>query len=172
MKPSIFGKPDGGKLELGAHALGRMLAFVQDTSRKKEAGGVLLGRQILESADVVVDEVTMPMQGDRRYRARFYRDRRRHQEVIDRAWRESSGTCTYLGEWHTHPEPRPTSSAYDLREWQRKLREDTFAGDTLHFAIVGTRTLRVWVGDQRTLDCTPIGEFDYQGVDHGEDQGA
>lgn len=158
-KPAIFRKSDAGKLEIGQHALTRMLAFVQSTPRKTEAGGVLLGRYILESADIVIDEITIPMPGDRRSRSGFYRDHRRHQKVIDRAWRESGGTCAYLGEWHTHPESRPVPSDTDRREWRRKLKEDVFDSDRLYFIVVGIESLRAWEGARSRLECRLIGEY-------------
>jgi integrative and conjugative element protein (TIGR02256 family) len=164
VKLPIFRTSDGGKFETSRYALTRMLAFVQDTPRKKEAGGVLLGRHILESLDIVVDEVTVPMHGDRRGRIRFYRDYHRHQQTIHRAWHESRGTCTYLGEWHTHPESHPTPSGTDLREWQRKLQADVFDGDRLYFIVVGTATLRIWEGVKTTLECMRIGEYFHSGV--------
>ncbi|NNC30862.1 hypothetical protein HKM21_16460 [Longimicrobium terrae] len=118
---------------------------VQDSREKREAGGVLLGRHILHTADVVVDGVTIPLPGDQRERFRFVRARQRHQEAIDRAWRESGGTCTFLGEWHTHPERHPWPSGVDRQDWLRKLREDAFT-DWLFFVIVGMEEIRVWEG--------------------------
>jgi len=81
-----------------------MRHYVQDVPTKPEAGGVLLGRHILETGDIIVDLITEPMPSDRQGRFRFFRARRPHQAAIDRAWRASGGTYTYLGEWHTHPE--------------------------------------------------------------------
>jgi integrative and conjugative element protein (TIGR02256 family) len=170
-EPSIFRKSDAGRLEIGQHALARMLAFVQSTPRKTEAGGVLLGRYLLESTDIVIDGITIPMPGDCRSRSSFYRDHRRHQQAIDRAWRESGGTCAYLGEWHTHPERRPLPSGTDRREWRRKLREDVFDGDRLYFIVVGIESLRVWEGIRSSLECRLIGEYLHaQGDGHVEDE--
>jgi integrative and conjugative element protein (TIGR02256 family) len=87
----------------------------------------------------------VPMRGDRRARCRFDRAAQRHQELIDQAWAASGGTTTYLGEWHTHPEPVPDASSIDAGTWTRKLMTDHYAG-CLFFVILGTREVRVWEG--------------------------
>jgi integrative and conjugative element protein (TIGR02256 family) len=113
-----------------------------------EAGGVLLGRHIVDSDDIVIDKVTTPQPGDRSSRFRFIRARRRHQKLIDAAWCESNGTVTYLGEWHTHPERVPHPSLVDRVGWVKKLLFDDFA-DALFFVIVGTEGVGVWEGRHR-----------------------
>lgn len=45
------------RLIIVEHALKQMQAFAQHCSEDQEAGGVLLGRHLLDSRDVVVDEV-------------------------------------------------------------------------------------------------------------------
>ena len=134
---------------------------MQNTFYKREAGGVLLGRYIRESLDIVIDQVTVPMKGDRRQRFSFFRDHHRHQRAIDRAWQETRGTTHYLGEWHTHPESIPIPSNTDLKDWQCRLKQDVFSGNALYFVIVGTETLRIWEGDKNSLACQLIGEFQY-----------
>jgi integrative and conjugative element protein (TIGR02256 family) len=98
----------------------------------------------------VVDEVTIPMRGDRRMRLAFHRSPKPHQEVIDSRWAVSQGTCQYLGEWHTHPEFSPTPSSTDLSDWRRRLSADQFEGDSLLFVIVGICEVRVWEGFRST----------------------
>jgi integrative and conjugative element protein (TIGR02256 family) len=143
-----FARPDGARVQIGPAALEAIRGYVQDGPHKPEAGGVLLGRHLLGTGDVVVDQVTTPQPGDRRRRRWFFRGRRRHQELIDRAWRESDGTCTYLGEWHTHPEPDPAPSWVDALDWRRKLAFDRFT-EPIFFVIAGTVETRAWEGRRR-----------------------
>jgi integrative and conjugative element protein (TIGR02256 family) len=161
MRTPIFTKSDGGKLELSFPALSRMLKFRQDRCWKREAGGVLMGRYIRESLDVVIDDVTVPMRGDCRGRFNFFRDGARHQRAINRAWQESEGTTHYLGEWHTHPEKIPTPSPTDQTNWSQHLQRDIFSGDTLLFIIVGIEFIRVWEGHRQSLNYVLIGELNY-----------
>lgn len=146
----VFRRLDGGGVKIDAHALRRMASYRQVGVSWPEAGGILLGRYILDSEAVVVDEVSEPMHGDRRSRFSFFRHQDAHQRLIARRWRDSAGTCHYLGEWHTHPEVCPNPSAVDLAEWRRRLTEDCFAADFLLFVIVGTYRVRMWEGRRRS----------------------
>ena len=161
MKPVIFSKIDGGKLKIGTEALFQMQKYIQDNKFKREAGGVLLGRYIKNSLDIVVDEVTVPMWGDRRGWFNFFRARRPHQKIIDRRWKESGGTINYLGEWHIHPESIPTPSGIDISDWERKLDRDFFDSNSLHFVILGIEGLRTWELSKKSLTRELIGEFWY-----------
>jgi len=143
-----FARVGGGRFQIGPSALVVMRQYVQGALEKAEAGGILLGRHILGTDDIIVDDATVPMPGDRSSRFQFFRARRRHQEAINRAWQESSGTCTYLGEWHTHPERRPIPSLVDRLRWQQKLLRDQFT-EPIFFVIVGIVEVRVWEGRRR-----------------------
>jgi integrative and conjugative element protein (TIGR02256 family) len=132
-----------------------MRGYLQNSPRKAEAGGVLLGRHIAGSLDIVVDDATVPMRGDRRERFLFLRAQKPHQRVIDRAWHDSGGTCVYLGEWHTHPEPVPTPSTVDRNNWKRKLKQDRF-DSFVFFVILGSRDIRVWEGHEGGTVLLPL----------------
>lgn len=118
----------------------------------------MLGRYILDSQDVVIDKISFPMSGDRANRFTFFRNKKAHQQIIDREWEVSKHTCTYLGEWHTHPEQRPVPSCIDLFNWKRKLKKDVFDSDFLFFLIVGTSEMRMWEGYKRsrTMSLLPL----------------
>ena len=139
-------------------AVAEMLGFAQMSEGATEAGGVLIGRHIVDSRDIVIDGVTGPMPGDRRARTRFDRAHRRHQDVLDDTWERSGGTSVYLGEWHTHPEPSPTPSQVDLNDWRRRLVSDSVEADFLLFVIVGQREIRIWEGSRVALGVTRLRE--------------
>ena len=146
--PLVFARPAGGRLKVDRDALAVIARHLQRADDAPEAGGVLLGRRIAGTHDVVVDSATEPMAADRRSRFRFRRHRRGHQLAIDRAWRESGGRSGWLGEWHTHPELDPTPSVVDRADWRRKLVVDRY-DESLFFLIAGTGQLRVWEGARR-----------------------
>jgi len=124
---------------------------IQIDAHKPESGGVLLGRYILGTCDIVIDKVTFPMPGDKSTRTTFFRKKQTHQEVIDREWKVSDGTCTYLGEWHTHPERVPSPSCIDRYNWHRKLKKDIFDSDSLFFLIIGTEEIKLWEGSRKSM---------------------
>lgn len=120
-----------------------MLGFLQDNPRKYEAGGVLIGRHLIGGEDIIVDQVTTPMRGDKRSILSFYRAQKSHQRALDRAWKVSGGVCTYLGEWHTHAEPIPLPSGVDERERTRNLATAQ-CSHPIFFVVFGMDSARVW----------------------------
>jgi integrative and conjugative element protein (TIGR02256 family) len=146
-----FDRCDGGAVKIADGALQDFARFAQTSSSSKEAGGVLIGRHILNSKDIVVDAVTTPLPGDRRTRTSYHRHAAGHQEILDRAWAASRGTSVYLGEWHTHPEPTPSPSQIDLKDWNRRLRADIVEAPFILFVIVGQKHVCAWLGDRQTL---------------------
>lgn len=136
------------RLIIVEYALQQMQAFAQHRCWDREAGGVLLGRHLLDSCDVVVDEVTTPQNSDRRSRYSFFRSSR-HELAARKRWNEEESTLAYLGLWHTHPEPDPTPSGIDRRDWMQAVSGDTFEGNRLFFPIIGTHSIRIWTLSRR-----------------------
>jgi len=139
-----------GVLKISSVPLKKMESFIQDERSKSEAGGVLLGRLIINSKNIIIDRISVPMVGDQRSRTHFSRAEKRHQQIITTAWNKSNETCHYLGEWHTHPEFYPTPSQQDKRNWREILENRTFSSLYLYFVIVGEKETRVWEGNHKT----------------------
>lgn len=146
----IFTLSNKGRLKIDSRPLKKMHSYRQDAPEKLEAGGVLLGRFIIDSKDKIIDRVTVPMTGDTRARMQFIREEKRHQKIISSVWKKSKVTCNYLGEWHTHPEKYPTPSRQDLKNWKEILSTRIFSSLNLYFVIIGSKETRVWEGNRRT----------------------
>jgi len=108
-----------------------------------EAGGCLFGSY--RGDHMHITNCTYPRQGDKRSPLRFDRKDRFHLSYARRLYKASNNTCTYLGEWHTHPQDKPAPSGFDYKEWDRitSIRKNwkTVA------IIVGREELWVGVGD-------------------------
>lgn len=152
----FFRNIEGGLFKICEEVVLQMMNYAQDDQQKTEAGGILLGRFIVGTADVVVDQVTTPMPGDKRSRYWFFLEARDHQTVIDRRWNQSKHRCNYIGGWHTHAEVSPSPSGTDTRDWKRALKKNQFDSETLFFVIVGTREIRVWEGDRHSGAITEL----------------
>lgn len=158
-KPLIYIKGDGGKFKIDGLPLQKISEYLQINPRMNEAGGVLLGRYIIDSNDIVVDDITTPMPNDVRKRCFYLKQKKYHQAVVTEKWIKSNGTCNYLGEWHTHPEAVPNPSSIDTGEWKRLLKSTKFDGEFLYFIIAGTQIIRVWEGNRTNSTITQLEEF-------------
>lgn len=156
MSAIVFIRDEGARLKLDEAVVGVLLGHAQRDQRALEAGGVLMGRHIRGTRDVVVDSVTTPMRGDRRSRFSFHRSQGPHQRALNDAWESSQGTCVYLGEWHTHPEPYPNPSSVDLADWRKRLRHDVVDSESLFFVIVGQELCAAWEGFRSTREISRL----------------
>lgn len=139
-----FQRCGDGVVELSHAAREHLLAHRQLDARATEAGGILLGRLIAGTADIVIDYAKGPTERDRRTRSSFFRARKPAQAAIDTAWTGTNHTLNYLGEWHTHPQDEPEPSTVDQKDWQRTVKRATFEQPSLIFIIVGRRVIRAW----------------------------
>lgn len=139
-----FQLSSNGVLQLGHEALRLFAESRQVADSDTEAGGLLIGRLISGTADVVVDRATGPVPSDRRSRFYFVRARRPAQEAVDAAWASSAGTQNYIGDWHTHPEDDPSPSCIDRRDWRQIVRRSEFEQPRLVFIIVGRNRIKAW----------------------------
>ncbi len=114
------------------HVITKISAYTIGNERNSEAGGILLGGY--REAHIEVSDSTEPMAGDRRYRFAFDRRDPGHQARALQAWKDASSTDTFVGEWHTHPEPDPTPSWIDRRTWRRIVAKSL---DPVVFVILG-----------------------------------
>lgn len=133
-----------GRIALGSQPLKTFELYRQTSSTDDEAGGILLGRLLEGTADIVIDLASTPNTGDRRGRFRFFRQKDPTQRLIDAEWQNSGGTRIYLGEWHSHPEDIPQPSAVDLTNWNRLVRNARYEQESLLFSIVGRQRIRFW----------------------------
>jgi integrative and conjugative element protein (TIGR02256 family) len=144
-KPTLtFYRQNGAKCEVGEAARVLIQRHVQHDDSAAEAGGVLLGRLVSGTTDVVIDFATEPSQTDRRGRFFFFRQKHHAQQKVNAAWERSRGAIIYLGEWHTHPEDDPTPSQIDLKNWKRIAKSASFEQDFLLFLIAGRGICRLW----------------------------
>lgn len=147
---------DGARLLIFTdESVEQMRAHAQRSFWQREAGGILLGRHLLETSNVVIDEVTAPQKADKRSRFGFFRSHQ-HSALAQAKWAASQGTAAYLGLWHTHPERDPTPSYVDRNDWAQAVAMDSFHGEELFFPIVGTERIRVWTKSR----CGSIRELD------------
>ncbi|MFO6419234.1 Mov34/MPN/PAD-1 family protein [Hylemonella sp. W303a] len=155
MRSALVWKHQRGKgvVLIEAEALVLMDNFRQNTAEKPESGGILLGYR--RGPHLHVTAATAPQAADRSSRYLFQRSSSHHQEIAIQQWNASGGTMDYLGEWHTHPQQKPSPSTIDLNEWIKLSGKKNFP---LVFVIMGW-TGDIWVGfsdDRKIHPCNLI----------------
>lgn len=136
---------------------------------KTEAGGILLGRYRPPHIEIV--GCSEPMTADVRSFSSFdRRDPGHHLHALS-CWRRSQGTTTFVGEWHTHPEERPSPSLVDLQAWEEALKN---AGALpMAFIIRGYRCWWFGLGRHRhrsiRLTAIPSSSFDHEREEGGSE---
>ena len=132
-----------GTIVVRAAALQALRSYRQ-RPRAAERGGVLAGYRA-RGRRWVITHVSPP--SARSLAGLFWvrRDRKDAQRFINRVFAETDGVVNYLGEWHTHPESRPTPSACDRKMLSDLLANSRLEIDFLLGAIVGdTGRLQWW----------------------------
>jgi integrative and conjugative element protein (TIGR02256 family) len=121
--------------------------FIKFISKKanNESGGILLGNVYKNHCEIA--KVTTPNKYDSFGPNFFVRSKRGAQPQITKAWKKSSGTEIYIGEWHTHFEVEPTPSLTDKNFVIYSLRKTKMEIDFLFLVIVGLNKT-FWVGKQ------------------------
>lgn len=98
----------------------------------REAGGHLFGAVDGDFIEIVA--ASGPQRGDLRRRFSFAFRRKSAQELIDEQFAQNRH---YIGDWHTHPQDRPTPSGIDLSTMQSRFRESHHGLRGMIFCIVG-----------------------------------
>jgi integrative and conjugative element protein (TIGR02256 family) len=104
-------------VDIGDDIITKIEEFSLPSEISKEAGGILIGSY--RGPHVEVLHCTTPLPGDRRLWNLFDRRDQGHRYEALRRWEESGRTTTFVGEWHTHSEPKPTPSFIDRTNWSK-----------------------------------------------------
>lgn len=111
-----------------------------------ESAGVLIGER--RGKHIVITDISVPGKGDICSRYQVDRKGEHHQQKVDESFIRSNKTKHYLGEWHTHPEKRPSPSSLDYKSWS-KIHINN---ESVVLIIVGQHSLWVAKKFQTTID--------------------
>jgi integrative and conjugative element protein (TIGR02256 family) len=122
----------GQRLSFMPEVLKQLARHQQTRFWHREAGGQLFAR--IEDCNVRVVEATGPRPTDRRCRSRYEPDRVAEQAEIDARFPQG---LHFVGDWHTHPEDRPTPSSIDLLSTAEGVRRSRHGLNAFVLVIVG-----------------------------------
>jgi len=134
-----------GIVRVSGELITNLTEYCQINKDAPESGGVLIGKHLNSGGMILVDDFTPPQKKDKQGRCLYHRSIE-HNKIVRRIWKDSNGHSTYLGLWHTHPEPKPNYSSTDKKDWLNTLSKSKYEGDRLYFFIVGQTHIRCWVG--------------------------
>jgi len=112
--------------------LEHLMLYQQLSDTDREAGGQLFG--YFDQNTVVISVVTDPKPNDLRSRFSFIPNRRAERREIERM---HSANLHFIGDWHTHPEPRPVPSSRDIRTMNDLFTRSTHQLGAMVMLIVG-----------------------------------
>lgn len=134
---------DSRKIKFSENVIQTVFNYIQVSCFSREAGGVLLGREEIDTGNIVIDVATEPSSGDKRSRYSFYRKDDSHIQRYELENRQNRNIYLYIGEWHTHPEEIPHYSSIDSDNWKNIGHQDT-VNDFQYHLIAGTDGLCIW----------------------------
>lgn len=149
-----------GLVRISTTLLKRIYKYKQLESTSPESGGVLIGKHLNSEGTLLIDDMTEPQESDKQGRCQFYRSAE-HSSIVNKVWLESNKHSTYVGLWHSHPEPIPHYSCVDKYDWENALRHSKYEGNHLFFIILGQTHVRIWMGIKSTFrtQILLIGEY-------------
>jgi integrative and conjugative element protein (TIGR02256 family) len=103
-----------GNILIESAVINSLQQFCQLSPDAPESGGCLLGHY--RPPHIHITGLTTPMKKDKQSRVRFERRDKNHIRIIN-DFTKKTKTGTYIGEWHTHPEPIPSPSFIDKNGW-------------------------------------------------------
>lgn len=93
---------------------------IQYKKTLNESGGILLG-QVKDNV-IYILKASIPNEFDKSSRFSFVRNKSVAQLITNYEFENSEGKTVYLGEWHTHPEKRPSPSNQDIKMIEGQFR--------------------------------------------------
>lgn len=157
---------DGTIVDIEDGVLTTFQSFEQQQMWSKEAGGILIGKKLMDAEHYVLSAVSTPTKQDKRTRFSFTRSKQSAQRYIDKHWTESGGIENYIGEWHTHPEINPLPSSIDKSLIRQVVSDKSSPFSKVLLVIVGQKgTLYLGIADSQgtgEISITKEIEVDYE----------
>jgi len=125
----------------------------QTGTKSKELGGQLFAK--FEDERIVIAKATGPRVTDKRGRFSFMPNRKAEQREIYNMFSEG---LHYVGDWHTHPEKRPSPSRTDIDSMSECFRKSKHELDSFILIIVGQNSPPdgIWLSLHGTLGYTEL----------------
>ncbi|MCT1531331.1 Mov34/MPN/PAD-1 family protein [Sphingobacterium daejeonense] len=134
-------------------------SFTQNSTKAPESGGIIIGKIIQGQINII--KLSVPTILDKSSRTNFERNKVSAQIILDYEFYNSNGQLTYLGEWHTHPEPFPVPSRTDLQMLKQQFKSNKIMTEFILLLIRGTKGIYLRIMDEEgfqeiKLNCSDL----------------
>lgn len=129
-------------VNLDKNLLTELLSYRQTRDSDKETGGVLMGELYPNSNKIKLTHILV-CEHTTNSRYGLELNIECLQKQMDEIWKDSNGTITYLGDWHTHPEYNPKPSYTDYITFAKNYYTSKFEQNLLLYIILGEEK-RIW----------------------------
>jgi integrative and conjugative element protein (TIGR02256 family) len=135
---------DNKKIKVDKNVVSLISSYRQHNFDDCEAGGILIGRESIDTGNIIIEYATQPFDSDKRTRTLFHRIDKKHIEYYNDLYEKNNGIYAYIGEWHTHAEDYPNYSFLDIKNWKRISNMNKDKQKKYFHIIVGIKEIRVW----------------------------
>ncbi|MDD5156830.1 Mov34/MPN/PAD-1 family protein [Sulfurimonas sp.] len=125
-----------------------VLPKYSQTLKTPERGGVIMG-ELYPNKNLVVITNIIESPSKLKRNNRYEMDVKYIQKEINKIWKKSKGTVTYLGDWHTHPEINPKPSLIDYYTFSKNYFNSSIDQNFLIYIILGLKVkndILIWIG--------------------------
>ena len=152
--------PNEETLDLSQEFINKIMSYRQFGAETPEAGGYLVGYQLINDSNYVLEDITTPYRLDLRNRYGFIIRDFRHKIHLMRLRKNGS---FYMGVWHSHPQRIPEPSNIDINDWNETVKIDKTGCRYVFFIILGYTHFRIWCGDLVSNKIVEINEREKKG---------
>lgn len=135
---------EGKKVKIDGNVVILLNSYRQLGIMTPEAGGILIGRENIDTGNIIIEYATEPYGDDERNRYLFFRKDKNHLQIFNNLYRDNKGIYAYIGEWHTHPEDYPNYSSKDIINWKKIAKSNEHEDRSYFHIIVGNKVMRIW----------------------------
>lgn len=144
----IFNIKGLGTIKTCSQLIDKLSKYRQLEAKTLESGGTLIGSYLNSGGYLFIDNFTPPQKKDNQGRFSYHRSKD-HNKLVQQIWKETKYHSTYVGLWHTHPEPLPRPSSKDKTDWFNAMANSQYEGKHLFFFIIGQVQINCWIGTKK-----------------------
>ena len=128
-------KEEDFKVEFDDTSIKKLKKY-QQKNGEYESGGILVGEVYPVENKVIVKDILVSKRAKRSFMG-VNIDKKEMQEELEKIRKDTNYKYYYIGDWHTHPEKKPTPSWIDNKSYKKTCKTIVLQTNFVVFLIVG-----------------------------------